>query len=69
MEESACSVPLLEVHGLKTYFLTRRGVVKAVDDVSFSIAEGESLAIVGESGCGKTVTSLSIMGLVPPPGR
>src|SRR3954466_15348031 len=62
--------PVLEVSGLKTYFFTRSGAVKAVDDVSFSLARGETLAIVGESGCGKSVTALSLMRLVPdPPGR
>ncbi|MFH1602444.1 MAG: ABC transporter ATP-binding protein [Pseudomonadota bacterium] len=60
---------ILEVEGLKTYFFTRAGVVKAVDDVSFTLKRGETLAIVGESGCGKSVTALSIMRLVPnPPG-
>jgi peptide/nickel transport system ATP-binding protein len=62
--------PLLEVEGLKTYFYTRDGVVRAVDGVSFSVARGETLAIVGESGCGKSVTSLSILRLIAwPPGR
>ena len=61
---------ILEVEGLKTYFFTRAGVVKAVDDVSFTLKRGETLAIVGESGCGKSMTALSIMRLVPtPPGR
>ena len=61
---------LLDVKGLKTYFFTRDGVVRAVDGVSFSVARGETLAIVGESGCGKSVTSLSILRLVAsPPGR
>ncbi|MGE0717181.1 MAG: ABC transporter ATP-binding protein [Alphaproteobacteria bacterium] len=60
----------LSVEGLRTVFFTRHGVVKAVDDVSFSVARGETLAIVGESGCGKSMTALSIMRLVPePPGR
>src|SRR5438128_2414615 len=60
---------LLEVEALKTYFFTRYGVVKAVDGVSFAVAAGETLAIVGESGCGKSVTALSLMRLVPdPPG-
>ncbi len=62
--------PLLEVKGLKTYFFTDRGIACAVDDVSFSIEPGRTLAIVGESGCGKSVTSLSVMRLIPtPPGR
>ena len=61
---------LLEVDGLKTYFFTRDGVVRAVDGVSFSVERGETLAIVGESGCGKSVTSLSILRLIAsPPGR
>ncbi len=61
---------LLEVNNLKTYFFTRSGVVKAVDDVSFVIKPGETLGIVGESGCGKSVTALSIMRLVAsPPGK
>jgi peptide/nickel transport system ATP-binding protein len=62
--------PVLEVEDLQTWFYTRRGVVKAVDRVSFSLRPGETLAIVGESGCGKSITALSILGLVPsPPGR
>src|SRR5438876_1187859 len=61
---------LLEVNNLKTYFFTRAGVVKAVDDVSFSIKPGETLGVVGESGCGKSVTALSVMRLVAnPPGK
>src|SRR5437870_13887035 len=61
---------VLEVKGLKTWFFTRSGAVKAVDDVSFALARGETLAIVGESGCGKSVTALSLMRLIPdPPGR
>ena len=59
--------PILEVQDLKTYFFTRTGVVKAVDGVSFSLHAGETLGIVGESGCGKSMTALSIMGLVPQP--
>ncbi len=62
--------PLLAVKGLQTHFFTRGGVIKAVDDVGFSLAASETLAIVGESGCGKSVTALSLMRLVPdPPGR
>ena len=60
---------LLEIKGLKTHFDTREGVVKAVDGVDLSVSRGEVLGIVGESGCGKSVTSLSIMGLVPKPGE
>src|SRR5581483_10521600 len=61
---------LLEVRHLKTQFRTQDGVVKAVDDVSFEIGKGETLGVVGESGCGKSVTALSIMRLIPdPPGR
>jgi oligopeptide/dipeptide ABC transporter ATP-binding protein len=60
---------LLEVEDLETRFFTDDGVVKAVDRVSFDLQPGEALGIVGESGCGKSVTALSIMGLVPPPGR
>jgi oligopeptide/dipeptide ABC transporter ATP-binding protein len=61
--------PILEVSNLRTYFKTAAGVARAVDDVSFTVAPGETLGIVGESGCGKSVTSLSIMRLVPqPPG-
>ena len=58
---------LLQVENLRTYFFTRRGVVKAVDDVSFSIRKGEALGLVGESACGKSVTCLSILRLVPEP--
>ncbi|SDZ68387.1 peptide/nickel transport system ATP-binding protein [Evansella caseinilytica] len=62
--------PVLEVKELRTHFFTDRGEIPAVDNVSFTIHEGEVLGIVGESGCGKSVTSLSIMGLVPnPPGK
>ncbi|HZM46137.1 MAG TPA: ABC transporter ATP-binding protein, partial [Burkholderiales bacterium] len=64
------TAPLLEVEGLRTWFYTRDGVVRAVDGVSFAVYPGETLAIVGESGCGKSVTSLSVMRLVAsPPGR
>ncbi len=60
---------LLEVKGLKTHFDTRDGVVKAVDQIDLKVHRGEVLGIVGESGCGKSVTSLSIMGLVSKPGE
>ena len=61
---------LLEVRNLRTYFRVEGGEMRAVDDVSFSVERGRTLGIVGESGCGKSVTALSIMGLVPqPPGR
>lgn len=61
---------ILEVERLQTYFFTRAGIVKAVDDVSFTLKRGETLAVVGESGCGKSMTALSILRLVPnPPGR
>ena len=59
----------IEVRNLRTHFDTRVGVVKAVDDVSFTVGRGEVLGIVGESGSGKTVTGFSIIGLVDPPGR
>jgi len=58
---------LLEVNGLRTYFFTRWGTVKAVDGVSFSVNEGETFGLVGESGCGKSITCLSILRLVPAP--
>jgi oligopeptide/dipeptide ABC transporter ATP-binding protein len=61
--------PLLEVKNLKTYFYTEDGVVRAVDGVSFEVYPGEVLGLVGESGCGKSVTSLSIMRLISKPGR
>lgn len=61
---------LLEIKGLKTTFFTDNGQIPAVDDIDFSVHEGEILGIVGESGSGKSVTSLSIMGLIPsPPGK
>jgi oligopeptide transport system ATP-binding protein len=61
---------LLEVQNLKTQFFTQDGIVKAVDGVSFTLDRGETLGIVGESGCGKSITALSLMRLIPsPPGR
>jgi peptide/nickel transport system ATP-binding protein len=62
--------PLLVIEDLRTYFFTRDGIVRAVDGVSLSVGPGETLGVVGESGCGKSVTSLSILRLIPnPPGR
>jgi oligopeptide/dipeptide ABC transporter ATP-binding protein len=60
---------LLQVNSLQTHFLTRLGVIRAVDSVSFRVEGGEMLGLVGESGCGKSITALSIMRLVAPPGR
>ena len=60
---------ILEVKGLKTQFFTEGGVVRAVDGVDFHVKRGEVLGIVGESGCGKSVTSLSIMRLISQPGK
>src|SRR3990170_3875717 len=60
---------LLSVNKLKTHFLTPEGVIRAVDDVSFKIDKGKVLGLVGESGCGKSVTALSLMRLIPQPGR
>src|SRR6266852_3006374 len=62
--------PLLQVKDLRIYFYTEEGVVKAVDGISYDVDEGETLAIVGESGCGKSVGALGILRLLPiPPGR
>ena len=60
---------LLEITDLATYFFTPEGVVKAVDGISYDLNEGESLGLVGESGCGKSVSALSVMGLIATPGR
>jgi peptide/nickel transport system ATP-binding protein len=69
-QREALPPPLLEVRGLKTYFASTEGDYRAVDGVSFTLEPGRTLGLVGESGCGKSVTSLSIMGLIPsPPGR
>ena len=61
--------PLLSIRDLRTYFHTEAGVARSVDGVSFDIGEGETVGIVGESGCGKSVTALSILRLIQPPGR
>lgn len=62
--------PLLQVKDLRTYFYTEEGVVKAVDGVTYDVEEGETLALVGESGCGKSVSALALLRLIPiPPGR
>ena len=62
--------PLLQVKGLKTQFFTQDGIVHAVDGISYDVEEGETLGIVGESGCGKSVGVLSVMRLIPtPPGK
>jgi peptide/nickel transport system ATP-binding protein len=67
---SGAPEPLLAIADLRTHFFTRDGVVRAVDGVSYDVGAGETLAVVGESGCGKSVTALSILRLVPsPPGR
>ena len=61
---------LLEVKDLQTHFFTMDGIVRAVDGVSYDLEEGETLGLVGESGCGKSVSALSLMRLIPdPPGR
>lgn len=67
--KSSMLPPLLEIKNLQTHFFTDEGVVKAVDDVSLSIPAGKTLGLVGESGCGKSVTALSVMRLVARPGR
>src|ERR1700692_1820096 len=70
MSEAPREATVLDVKGLQTVFFTSSGLFKAVADVSFSVRRGETLAIVGESGCGKSVTALSVMRLVPnPPGK
>ena len=60
---------LLEIKGLKTHFFTEEGVVRAVDGIDLHIDKGETLGVVGESGCGKTVTALSVMKLIPDAAR
>ena len=63
------SPTLLEVQDLRTYFFTEDGVVKAVDGVDFEVRRGEIFGLVGESGCGKSVTAMSILQLIDPPGQ
>src|SRR6201995_2766589 len=70
MSAASAESNVLEGKGLQTVFFTNSGLFRAVDDVSFHVKRGETLAIVGESGCGKSVSALSIMRLVPnPPGK
>ncbi len=69
LKEAGEGAPLLEVEDLKTFFFTEDGVVKAVDGVDFSVQRGEVFGLVGESGCGKSVTALSILRLIEAPGR
>ena len=62
--------PLLKIRNLKTYFYTYEGVVKALEETSFNIWKGETFGLIGETGCGKSVTALSVMKLIPePPGK
>ncbi|MCA4924253.1 MAG: ATP-binding cassette domain-containing protein, partial [Methylobacterium sp.] len=63
------SEPVISVRNLRVEFATRRGVLRAIDGVSFDIARGEVLGVVGESGAGKSVTGSAIIGLIEPPGR
>ena len=70
MDREPTSAPLLEVDNLRTYFDTLSGTVRSVDGISYTVNGGQTLGVVGESGCGKSVTALSIMRLIPrPPGR
>ena len=68
-EKTSHEKPLLEISGLKTVFPTDDGIVNAVNDVSFKIGRGQTVGVVGESGCGKSITGLSLLQLVPSPGR
>src|ERR1700709_2867752 len=63
------TAPVLSVRNLQVEFLTRRATLRAIDGVSFDIAKGEVLGVVGESGAGKSVTGLAVIGLIDPPGR
>src|SRR5258708_17536863 len=70
MPEDASAAPLLDIRGLKTHFGTDDGIVQAVDGVDIVIHRGETVGVVGESGCGKTVTALSVLKLIAmPPGQ
>ena len=69
MQNTSHAKPLLEISGLKTVFPTDDGIVNAVNDVSFKINRGQTVGVVGESGCGKSITGLSLLQLVPSPGR
>ncbi|MEW6567876.1 MAG: ABC transporter ATP-binding protein [Chloroflexota bacterium] len=69
MAERSVETPLLDVRGLSTHFVTPEGVFRAVDDLSFTLARGESMGLVGESGCGKTTAMLSLLRLLPAAGR
>ncbi len=69
MNGATMTEPLLDLRGLRTQFTTKRGLIPAVDEVSIRVGKGESVGIVGESGCGKSVTLLSLLRLVSPPGR
>ncbi|TWA74944.1 peptide/nickel transport system ATP-binding protein [Azospirillum brasilense] len=69
MSHAVPNEPVLAVDGLSIGFQTRRGLLPAVRELSFSVRSGEMLAIVGESGCGKSLTALALLGLIPPPGR
>ena len=70
MQENGLAAPLLDIRGLKTHFATDDGIVQAVDGVDLAIHRGETVGVVGESGCGKTVTALSVLKLIAmPPGR
>ncbi|MHB8482486.1 MAG: ABC transporter ATP-binding protein [Nitrospiria bacterium] len=63
------SFPILRIKNLKTYFYTRQGIIKAVDDITLTVEKGKVLGLVGESGSGKSMTALSVLRLVPPPGK
>src|ERR671921_1986871 len=68
-ETKSMTQPVLSVRDLRVEFVTRRGILKAIDGISFDIAKGEVLGVVGESGAGKSVTGSAVIGLIDPPGR